>query len=301
MTDSSAIETLIFGAIRTLGRIPRSLARQLGNLAGRLIYYADARHRRIVIRNMRHAWGDRKSPDQIQHMARAVFENLGQILFEVGQLLHMGPKSFSQFVRIQGLENYRSAKAQGKGVLCLTAHVGNLELMPIAAWIVSQPLNVVYRPLDFKPLDRVMRNLRGRLGATMIPTKGSMFSLLRSLKRGESVALLMDQNVDWYDGIFVDFFGRRACTNKGLAMLAQRTGAPVLPVFLVRRKGGYTVFVGEEIPRENSGDPVKDMEENTRRYNLAIESIAEQYPEQWFWVHQRWKTRPYCLWPPRSV
>ena len=298
MDGSSALEKLIFSAIRSLGRIPRPHARRLGMLVGRAIYYVDARHRRIVIRNMGHAWGDRKSPARIRQLARAVFENLGQVLFEAGQLLYLGPAVFSRRVRIQGEENYRRAKAQGKGVLCLTAHVGNWEVMPIAAWMLSQPLNVVYRPLDFQPLDRVMRNLRGRLGAIMIPTKGSMFSLFRALKRGENVALLMDQNVDWYDGVFVEFFGRRACTNKGLALLAQRTGAPVIPVFLVRQTEGYTIFIGEEIPREDSGDPIKDMEENTRRYNQAIETIADEYPEQWFWVHQRWKTRPYCLWPP---
>ena len=110
----------------------------------------------------------------------------------------------------------------------------------------------------------------------------------------------MDQNVDWYDGVFVDFFGRRACTNKGMAVLALLSGAPVLPVFLLREKGGYRAVFGPPMPLRRTGDRIRDIEDNTAAYNRAIESFVRRYPEQWFWAHRRWKTRPYRPWPRQA-
>jgi KDO2-lipid IV(A) lauroyltransferase len=114
------------------------------------------------------------------------------------------------------------------------------------------------------------------------------------------VALLMDQNVDWYEGIFVDFFGHRACTSSGLALLALKTGAPVVPVFLVREKLGFRAEFGTEIPTVKTGDKRKDIETNTLQYNRVIEDFIRRYPDQWFWVHQRWKTKPYQSWDKNS-
>jgi len=127
-----------------------------------------------------------------------------------------------------------------------------------------------------------------------------MRKILQNLKQGGLIGILMDQNVDWYEGVFVDFFGRRACTNKGLALLALKTRAPVIPIFLVREKTGFRVEIGEEIPLVKTGDKIKDIEANTQQYNNAIEAFVRRYPDQWFWVHQRWKTRPYWPWPRRE-
>ena len=110
--------------------------------------------------------------------------------------------------------------------------------------------------------------------------------------------MLLDQNVDWYDGVFVDFFGRPACSNKGLALLALHTGAPVVPVFLVRDRLCFKAEFGPEMRLIQTGDETKDIEANTRHYTKAIESVIRRHPDQWFWVHQRWKTRPYCLLEP---
>ena len=114
------------------------------------------------------------------------------------------------------------------------------------------------------------------------------------------VALLMDQNVDWYEGVFVDFMGHRACTNKGLAFLALKTEAPVIPVFLIREKKGFKAEFGPEIPTLKTGDKQKDIEANTREYNRVIENVIHRYPDQWFWIHQRWKTKPYQPWPGKT-
>ncbi|MBW2193548.1 MAG: lysophospholipid acyltransferase family protein, partial [Deltaproteobacteria bacterium] len=190
-----------------------------------------------------------------------------------------------------------AAHDKGRGVLALTAHFGNWELLSVVGAMSGYPLAVLYRPLDFKPLDRFFVKLRTRFGGKMIPQKRALREVLRSLRKREIMVLLMDQNVDWYEGVFVDFMGRRACTNKGLALIALKSKAPVVPVFLVRQGEQFTAKILPEIPLIKTGDKTKDVEENTARYNAAIASFLYQYPEQWFWVHQRWKTRPYHPWP----
>ncbi|MBW1841897.1 MAG: lysophospholipid acyltransferase family protein [Deltaproteobacteria bacterium] len=198
---------------------------------------------------------------------------------------------------LEGASNLKAAHDEGRGVLALTAHFGNWELLSVAGARLGYPLAVLYRPLDFKPLDRFFVKLRSRFGGKMIPQKRALREILRILNRGEIMVLLMDQNVDWYEGVFVDFMGRRACTNKGLALIALKSKAPVVPVFVVRRGERFTAKILPEIPLIKTGDKTKDVEENTARYNAAIASFLYQYPEQWFWVHQRWKTRPYHPWP----
>ena len=111
----------------------------------------------------------------------------------------------------------------------------------------------------------------------------------------------MDQNFDWYEGVFVDFFGRKACTNKGMALLALKTESPVIPMFLVRERSRFKVIFEPEVPLIRTGDKTKDIEANTQQYNEVIEKIVRRYPEQWFWVHQRWKTKPFQPWPQQII
>ncbi|MEA3414638.1 MAG: lysophospholipid acyltransferase family protein, partial [Thermodesulfobacteriota bacterium] len=220
-----------------------------------------------------------------------------QIIFEIGWSLRLESKDFQKYFNILGLSNYRNAYEKGRGVLLLTAHIGNWELLSIIMAMAGYPVNVLYRPLDFFPLDQFFVMARGRFGAELIPAARSMKKILRSLKYGKAVGMLMDQNVDWYEGVFVDFFGHRACTNKGMALLARRTEASVIPVFLVREKSGFRAEFGSEVPLIKTEDIRKDLESNTQQYNRIIEDFIRQYPDQWFWVHQRWKTKPYCQWP----
>jgi KDO2-lipid IV(A) lauroyltransferase len=163
--------------------------------------------------------------------------------------------------------------------------------------MIKFPINIVVRPLDFKPLDHFIFNLRTRYGGKIIPKERSIHAIIKGLHRGEMVALLMDQNVDWYEGVFVDFMGHRACTSKGLALLALKTEAPVVPVFMIREKSGLRAEFEPEIVTVKTGDRQKDIETNTQEYNRVIENFVRRYPEQWFWIHQRWKTKPYQAWP----
>jgi len=281
--------------VKILGFMPKKWGDRLGSLLGRLFFLADAKHRKIAMRNLSYAM--EKDPSQARDISVNVFENLGKVLFEMTWSLSLNEKRLFRHFEIEGLSHIREAHQKGKGVLVLTAHFGNWELLTVIAAMIRFPLSIVYRPLDFKPLDQFIRDFRTRFGGNLIPKQKSMRNVLRNLKRGDMVALLMDQNVDWYEGVFVDFFGHRACTNKGMALLALKTGAPVVPVFLIREKSGFRGMFLPEIPLIKTGDKIRDVEENTQQYNRVIESVVRQYPDQWFWVHQRWKTRPYKPWP----
>lgn len=289
--------TLFFRLMVTLGRIPRPRARKLGNFLGDLGFWLDRRHREIALSNLAFAMGAELNAKQRLDMAKSIYRNMGQILFEVGWSLAVPPAELNRHIRIDGLENFLSAKEKGKGILVVTGHLGNWELLPIVADSANVPINVVYRPLDFAPLNLFFEKLRTRFGGRVIPASHAMIRIVRALKKKEMVPILMDQSVDWYDGVWVDFFGRRTCTSKGMAMIALKSRAPVLPVFLYREASGFRAVVGKAIPLVVTGDKTKDIEANTLNYSKAIEKAVRRHPEQWFWVHRRWKKRPYCVWP----
>lgn len=288
---------MIRSCFRAAGLVSNKNARRIAGILGDLVYRLDAKHRNIALNNLALAFGNVKSQGQIEAIARQVFSNLFLIIFEIGWMMHWKPIQIQRKVQFSGWDNYRRTLRKGRGALMLLAHTGNWELLPVVVPNVGVPVNVLYRPLDFKPLDRFFRDIRSRLGARMISTRRSARKVLRALEHNEVVAVLMDQNVDWYEGVFVDFFGRRAATNKGFAMLALKTGVPVLPMFIIREKDRFRVEVWPEIPLIRTGDRTKDIEQNTQQYNDVIEQFVRKYPDQWFWVHQRWKTRPYLSWP----
>ncbi len=290
----------LLGAIRVIGCLPRETGLRIGSVIGRLLFAFDKKHRKIAIDNISRAFRWQPQSDEVQRIARQVFNNLGIMIFEIAWTTRLSPDVLGQHFKISGREHYYRAVEKGKGVLLLTAHMGNWELFTVIAHMAGIPANVVYRPLDSQTLDDAVKQIRCRFGAELIPTKRAIFKIVRALKKNESVAMLMDQNVDWYNGVYVDFFGRRACTNKGMAVLALRTEAPVVPIFMLREGAGFRAEVYPEIPLIKTGDNRKDVELNTEKYNQAIEKIVRQYPDQWFWVHQRWKTRPYCAWPRES-
>lgn len=287
------IVAIISAVFRVIGLLSPAAARTIAALWFRI----DGKHRRIAIANLTRALGPERSDAEIRSLALDVFENITRILCEIGWSFHQRREDLQRYVEIRDVQHVRTALAKGKGVLVLTAHIGNWELMAAISPILGIPVHALYRPLDFKPLDLFFVRHRSRFGANMIPSAHGMRKILRSLRNGEAVTMLMDQNVDWYEGVFVDFFGRRACTNKGLALLAMKTGAPVVPVFLVRENGRFVAEFCEEVPLAATGDRTNDIELTTLRYNQAIEAAVRRHPDQWLWVHQRWKTRPDCPWP----
>lgn len=290
------VTDLLTGLFRTIGRLPASMSDSLAKTAARFWFRIDKKHHHIAIQNLTRAFGKELNPDQIQHLAFQSFYNIMHIPFEIGWSLRMSLKELYRHVEIRGAHHMQSALAEGKGVLALAAHVGNWELLPYVAGVVGFSADLVYRPMDFSPLDTFFVRLRTRFGAGLIPNAHAMRKILRQLKNGHVIAMLMDQNVDWYEGVFVDFFNHTACTNKGFALIALKTRAPVVPSFLLREGNRFIIEFGEPVPLVDTGDRTHDVEANTLRYNQAIEAIIRRYPDQWFWVHQRWKTKAFCPW-----
>ena len=282
---------LITAFFKTLGRIPRKQSFRLGNALGSLWFFIDKKHRDIALENLTCAFGQEKTPREIDRLAQQIFQHFGQVLFEIGWSLHLQERDFTNYFRIEGLSHYKNAYAKNKGILLLMAHVGNWELLPIPAAMAAIPSAIVFRPLDFEPLNQFFINLRSRFGARMIAKGDGMRGILKSLRQGECVALLMDQRVNWTKSLPVDFFGRKAYTHKSMAMVALKTGVPVVPLFLIRDQAGFTAKFGAEVPLYKTGDRTKDLMENTLRYNRIIEDIIRQYPDQWFWLHRRWKIK----------
>ena len=270
-------------------------ARRISRWLGLFLFYVDRKHRKIVLDNLAWAFGKEKNDAERKKLAFHVFKNLFLILFEIGWFMNLSPDELKKYFRFEGFAHIQSAYQKGRGVLVLTAHFGNWELLAIIGQMIGYPISMVYRPLDMKSLEQFFVKLRTRFGGRLIPAKRAFRKLLKGLHNGEIIGMLMDQSVDWYEGFFVSFFGHRACTNSGMALLAYKTKAPVVPIFLVREENGFTVKIFPEIPPAHTGDKRKDLEMNTERYNAYIEKIIRAYPDQWFWVHRRWKKKPYCL------
>ncbi|MFQ5354015.1 MAG: lysophospholipid acyltransferase family protein [Thermodesulfobacteriota bacterium] len=283
------IFTLVKGLIFILGHLPLGLARGVGKVLGRLFYVLDKRHRETVFNNLELAGYPEANREAI---AREVFTHMGVTLLEVMSTPWLKKRDLTGYVEAEGLPVLEKALKRGKGVILFTAHLGNWELQ--AAWyaIMGYRGDVVVRDMDSPLAARLMEWMRTRHGQTMVLKKRSMRRLLKTLSRGGMVGILLDQNVARVEGVFVDFFGVPACTNKGPAMLAAVSGAAVIPTFITRRQGGHRVTIGPEIELLRSGDKDRDALENTARMTAVIEQAIRRNPGQWFWVHRRWKTRP---------
>ncbi|KPA11096.1 Bacterial lipid A biosynthesis acyltransferase [Candidatus Magnetomorum sp. HK-1] len=286
-----------------MGILPKSWRDRLGDALGKLIYRFDHRHRKVVMKNLEIAFGNEKSQDEIKDIALKCFKNLGRICFDIGWISVC--KRTLDFYEVQGAEHLYRAHQQGKGVLLLSAHFGNWELLREAGYFIQKNYgwvsSIVARQLDFYPLERFFLEVRARYGTLILQTRKRPFRtiirLLKNKKHKNHVVLLNDQRVDWYEGVFVDFFGHLACTNTGLARLAKQIGAPVVPLYVIRTEKGFIGQFQPEIPWIDTGDEYWDLAENTLKYNQNIEAMIRKYPEQWFWVHNRWKTHPSCPWP----
>jgi len=287
--------------IKLIGFLSLKTCRKIGAICGRILLAFDKRHKVIAMNNLKLAFKDQKNPDEIKKICRKHFESLGMIIFEVAWSLRLKKHELFKYVKTEGRVNIKKAYEKKRGVLVLTGHFGNFELLTVAAAILNYHASIVYRPLDYMPMEKFIINLRTRFGGKLISTKDKPFKkIIEALFRAEMVGLLMDQSVDWYQGVFVDFFGEMTCTNKGMALLALNTEVPVVPVFMIREDYGFKAIWLPELILKKTGDERKDIEINTQQYNNIIETLVREYPEQWFWVHNRWKTSPYSKWPDNN-
>lgn len=288
------LEYLIVMAVaKALCYLPAPLAYRIGETLGLLGFFLDRQHRRIALGNLHLAFDGKFSREEIESIARMTFVNLGRTFVEICRLPRIDAKNVDSFFAFQGLENLSQAKKKGKGVLFITAHFGPWELLVTASALKGEPVNIVVRPLDNPYLDAAINRLRTRFGNKIIAKKQALKAVLTALGRGENVGILIDQNITWKEGVFVDFFGRTANAAMAPAILALRSHAAVLPAIIHRRgRDRHTVIIGGEIEVARTGDFRADVVANTARFTKVIESYIREAPAEWFWVHQRWKTQP---------
>lgn len=272
--------------------LPQSSAYRLGERLGELFFRVDRRHQRIAVDNLRIAFGTEKKEQELKAIARRSYRNLGRSLVELSRVMTSRPEQVMDWVKFEGLDHFLGAHKKGRGVLYLTAHLGNWEIMALAHSLQGYPISVVARPLENSYLETLLSRLRTRWGNRVVKKGGALREVLKLLKAGETVGFLLDQNVAADQGVFVNFFGRPACTHKTLALLALKTGAVVLPIFAFREGNRHRIIVEPPVLLEKTGDGQRDVVVNTQIFTSLIESYVRRVPDQWLWVHRRWKTQP---------
>jgi Kdo2-lipid IVA lauroyltransferase/acyltransferase len=283
----------IKSAFKLLSFIPRPLPARAAVVVGRLWYAMDAYHRTIALNNLQLAFGDELCPRQRERLIRANFIQFATTALEMPSLMRVNKDNLDTFVTFSGIDNVKRALSHGKGMIGLTGHFGNWELMSIALALKIGPGYVLARPLDFMPMDRFLTELRSRTGNTIVDKSDSANRVRRILREQQMLGILLDQNAAWYEGVYVRFFGQPACTNRGLAMFALRYGTPVVPMYNIRGTDGrYQIIFEPHLPVVTTGDARQDVIKNTALYNRAMENFIRKAPDHWFWVHRRWRILP---------
>lgn len=279
--------------VRALGLLPRSVARFLGALVGLLAFHLLHRLRTTGLRNLRMAYPDWTEARR-SAVLRTVYRNLGWQLAEFCQMSRYSPDSASRFIQYEGLEHYLAARDLGRGVLVLTGHLGAWELSSFYHSLVGHPMGLVIRRLDNPLVDRFVNRIRTLHGNRVIHKDDFARGIISAMRAGETVGILMDTNMTPPQGIFVPFFGIDACSAAGLAKVALKTGAAVVPGFLLwnEASSSYILRFGPRLPLQITGDTESDVRANTAAFTLEIERAVRRNPEQWLWMHRRWKTRP---------
>jgi Kdo2-lipid IVA lauroyltransferase/acyltransferase len=279
--------------IKTLGVLPRGMARSMAAVGVRLLLLALPKLKKTAEFNLRLAfpeWTDAQRRSTLEKMTR----NLGWMAAEFARMPSYTKENIESVVVLDGHENFLAGHSRGKGVLYLTGHIGAWELSSFAHALYGFPLHYMARPLDNKPLDAMVNQYRGLSGNKPIFKNESARVMLRILKEAGTVGILADQNTMPGEGVFVDFFGTPACTTTGIARVALHTDAAVVPGYAYWDENLRKYRLRFEPPVElvRTGDGERDIVENTQRFAKVIEEIVRKYPEQWVWIHARWKARP---------
>jgi Kdo2-lipid IVA lauroyltransferase/acyltransferase len=269
------------------------MARSAGALIAIIAYNSLGRLRTVGLRNLELAFPTMPATERA-HVLRLEYRNLGWLLAEFCQMSTYTPAFAGGFIRYEGLEHYLAARDRGNGVLVLTGHFGAWELSSFYHSLAGYPMGMVIRRLDNPLVDRMVNRIRCRHGNRVLHKDDFARGLLAAMRAGETVGILMDTNMTPPQGLFVPFFGIPACTASGLARVALKTGAAVLPGFLLweESESQYVLHFYPEVVLADTGDSEVDAAENTARFNVVLEDLIRQYPSQWLWMHRRWKTRP---------
>lgn len=279
--------------LKSLGLLPRPAARAAAAMLARVLLWGLPRLRRTAMTNLRLAfpgWTEGQRRETIRRMAR----NLGWMAAEFAHFPGLGRGNIERLVVLDGFENFAAAKGQGKGVIFLTGHMSAWELAPFAQALYGYPLSFLARAIDNQRVDRLIDSYRCLSGNQPIEKNNSARSMLRVLRDGGTIGVLADQNTSVEEGVFVDFLGIPAATTTGLVRMARHTGAAVVPGFLfwdeaIRK---YRLRFEPAVAIERTEDETLDIRENAARCNRVMERYIRAHPDQWLWVHKRWKNRP---------
>lgn len=266
-------------------------------LLGQLLYYLLPIRRRTVMNNLRLVFGHRMSEKQVRMLAQQFYAHIFRVICENFAMTWMSQESLKNQARVVGDEHILRAAEKKKGVLLLTGHFGNWELTPVAVLQYFQQFrgrfHVLRRTLVNKAIEHILFNRFYEAGLNVIPKKNSLGQVLDCLSKNDVVAFIMDQHAKiGKDGVLVDFFGCKAGTFKSLAVIARNTGAPVIPAVCYREDNGKHVMeFFEELSWIHHPDSDLEILENTQNYNRILEKMVLAHPEQWWWVHRRWKSK----------
>ncbi len=267
--------------LATLAYAPRPLANALSRCYTRLFDMLIPRLRRVAIRNLELAGMPQACADE-------VYRSIARLLVSFARFPRINRQNISEWIRYEGFEHFEEAMRRGKGVLFATGHLGNWELSAYAHALLTAPMHVVVRPLDNPTIDNFVERFRGLSGNDILSKRDFVRPMMKALGRNEAVGILVDQNASLDEGVFVDFFGHKACVSPSFAKLAARTGATVIPGFAVWSENEGRYILKFYPPVEISGD----AEADTQRIQSALEHAIREHPGQWLWLHRRWKTRP---------
>jgi KDO2-lipid IV(A) lauroyltransferase len=281
----------IFGFFINL--LPEGFALWIGRQLGNLMYSLDVKHRKIAIQNLHLAFGQEKSEEERRSIARKNFQNLGMMAIEFFQIPKMDMETYRRKVEVEGLDKVLKVLEQNRGALLLLGHFGNWELMVPMSRIIQKPILAIAKPIKGNPwLERWIMQSRERIGLEIIPPVNATQKVVQGLSENKIVAILFDQRGKRSKGIWAYFFGRKVPTTPGLAVMAIKSNAPVLPVFMVREGfEKHRLIVRDPLELIHTGDFRQDVEANTQLFNRVLESIIRQYPDQWLWIHRRWERK----------
>jgi KDO2-lipid IV(A) lauroyltransferase len=274
-----------------LAILPLKWAMKAGELLGLLVFYLWGSRRRIAIENLKNTllFNAIIISEPVEKIIKYNFKNLGRSFVEIIKIYHGFSKKIIDSVEIEGVENFNQAKSKGKGILIVTGHCGNWELMAIAASVKLSGITIVARPINNPYINRMIENVRVRYGNSVIYKQGALKPIIQKFKDNGCVGILMDQAVIPDEGYVVDFLGRGAWTTKMPALLARKTGTAVLPAFINRTKEGHRIKIYPEIELSNNNNREDAIKEDTIKFSYFVEKYIRDYPAEWLWIHRRWK------------
>ena len=281
-----------FRGLRAVGAwLPLRVAQFLGALLGVIAYAVLSRYRELAWEHLRLALDPTLSTHTCHRIARGVFINLGKTFMEWQVLARMSPASLLRLVEVQGLPNLHRALEQGRGVIALSAHFGNWEIIGPAVVSMGFPGGVLARRLRYPEYEEFLVGMRGRYGVATY-ARGSMRDVSRLLRANHIIGMMPDQDIDSLEGVFVDFFDRPTYTPVGPAALSSLTGAPIVPCFCIRQGRTFRLIIEEPVPVLQTGDRMQDLTAMTQAWSRVVESHIRSHPHHWVWMHRRWKTQP---------